>query len=106
MKWPDLNKHLKIDEIKAVEGIKTYLQRVYDEHHASGVLLGLSGGIDSAVLAALVVDSLGKNFVHLAYLFDQHSEQVCHRNARIVTDWLGLELEEKSIEPAMREMGV
>ncbi|MEE8568936.1 MAG: NAD(+) synthase [Anaerolineales bacterium] len=97
---------MRIDEVRAVEGIKTYLRRVYDASGASGVLIGLSGGIDSTVLSALAVQSLGKGSVHLAYLYDQHSEQTLRRNARRISAWLGLELEEKSIEPAMRKMGV
>ena len=101
-----LSTDLRIDEVRAVEGIKTYLRRVYDANGANGVLIGLSGGIDSAVLSTLAVQSLEKGSVYLAYLYDQHSQQTLRRNARRISAWLGLELEEKSIEPAMRKTGV
>ena len=101
-----LSTYLRINEASVVEHIKTYLRRICDADDASGVIIGLSGGIDSAVLSALAVQSLGKESVHLAYLYDQHSKLTLRRNARRISAWLGIELKEKSIEPAMRKMGV
>jgi NAD+ synthase len=68
--------------------------------------MGLSGGIDSAVLAALVVRSVGQDSVRTVYLYDRDSEKRFGLNARLVADWLGLELEARNIEPAMRDRGV
>jgi NAD+ synthase len=97
---------LRIDESRALEGIKTYIRSSLDRHHAGAVLLGLSGGIDSCVLAAIAVHALGKRFVHAAYLYDHVSSPRLRRNARLMSDRLGIELIEKSIEPEMRRMGV
>jgi NAD+ synthase len=97
---------LAIDEDRATRCISTYIQNVVQQQVVQGVLIGLSGGIDSALLAALAVHSLGKDFVHLAYLYDQHSTKQLRTNARRISSWLGLELEEISIEPAMRQKGV
>jgi len=97
---------LWIDEARTLEGIKTYLRKVFNEQPANAVILGLSGGIDSCLLSAIAVETLGKHSVRAAYLYDQHSGHDLHRNARLVSDWLGIELEEKSIESDMRERGV
>jgi len=97
---------LRIDEAGTLEGIKTYLRKTLHKQSASAVLLGLSGGIDSCLLAAIAVEALGEHSVRAAYLYDQHSGQELHGNARLVSDWLGIELAEKSIEPVMRERGV
>ncbi len=97
---------LRIDEERTVEAIASYLQDLYHRRSVSGALIGLSGGIDSAVLATLATHTLGKDSVHVAYLYDRDSERGLALNARRVAKWLGLELETHSIEPAMRERGL
>jgi NAD+ synthase len=101
-----MSEYLKIDERRTLENIEGYVQHLYEKNAANGVLIGLSGGVDSSVLSALAVNALGAGSVHMAYLYDQHSDRMLRRSARMVSEWLGLELEERSIEPAMREMGV
>lgn len=101
-----MSKYLRIDERRTIERIEGYIQHLYKKNAANGVLIGFSGGVDSSVLSALAVNALGAGLVHIAYLYDQHSDQMLHRNARMVSEWLDLELDERSIEPVMREMGV
>ena len=51
-----------------VLGLRDYV----DNNRFPGVVLGLSGGVDSALCAAMAVDALGKERVHavmLPYLF-------------------------------------
>ena len=103
---PTASTLLRIDEERTVEAIASYLQDLYHRRSVSGALIGLSGGIDSAVLATLATHSLGKDSVHVAYLYDRDSEMGLALNARRVAKWLGLELETHSIEPAMRERGL
>ena len=45
-------------------GLKDYVEK----NRFPGVVLGLSGGIDSAVVAAMAVDALGKERVHCVML--------------------------------------
>jgi NAD+ synthase len=103
---PSLSRYLRIDEERTVERFVDHLQDLSEKHAASGVLIGLSGGIDSSVLSTLAVNALGKDSVHLEYLYDQHSGRELRHNARLVSEWLGIELKERSIEPAMREAAV
>lgn len=105
-KWHRHKEILRIDESRAVEAIAVYLRKICDQYSASGVLFGLSGGIDSAVLAALAIRSLGRDSVHVTYLFDRDSQRELGLRARMVADWLGLELETRSIEPVMWERGI
>ena len=53
---------MEITEIytKLVNGIRTFVQQA----HAGKVVIGLSGGIDSALVACLAIDALGKENVH------------------------------------------
>lgn len=101
-----MSSYLRINEKKTVESFVDYLQDLSEEHATSGILIGLSGGIDSSLLSTLAVNALGKDSVHLEYLYDQHSGHKLRQNARLMAEWLGIELQEQSIEPAMREAGV
>ena len=97
---------LRIDEERAVAAVAEYLHDLCARHSARGVLAGLSGGIDSAVLVSLAVRSLGENFVHAMYLYDRDSERDLGINAQRVAHWLGIELEAESIESERGEGGI
>jgi NAD+ synthase len=103
---PTIDELLSIDEERAVEAIAVYIRGLCEQHSADGIQMGLSGGIDSAVLAALAVRAVGKDSVHAAYLYDRESGKELNASARLVADWLGLGLETEDMEPALREKGV
>ncbi|MFO1532089.1 MAG: NAD+ synthase [Thermoplasmatota archaeon] len=70
--------------------IVAFLQHHVEGAHAKGVVVGVSGGLDSAVVAALAVRSLGTESV-LAIMLpspDSHPEDAEH--ARLVCDSIGL----------------
>lgn len=100
------NLSLKIDAQRAVTGIQDHIQNLVSKYSARGVLIGLSGGIDSSVLSALAVRALGKDSVHLSHLYDRDSERESRHKAQLVANWLGLGLEVRNIEPPMRERGI
>lgn len=64
----------------------------------SDVVLGLSGGVDSAVTAAIAVQALGPERVRALYLPSRYSSQTSRRDAKAVARELGIRLEEHSIE--------
>jgi NAD+ synthase len=97
---------LRIDEERAVAAVAEYLHGLCARHAVGGVLAGLSGGIDSAVLVGLAARSLGASSVHALYLYDRDSERALGANARRVADWLGIELEIRSIETGRGGEGV
>lgn len=97
---------LKIDEQCTTETIQTRLKNLLERYSAGGVLIGLSGGIDSTVLATMAVSALGSASVHAAYLFDRDSEKKIGSNARQVAGGLNIELQEKDIEPILYQMGI
>lgn len=103
---PSASPLLRIDESRTAKAIEGYIRDLLHKRSARGVLIGLSGGLDSAVLSALAVRALGKDLVHVAYLFDRDSEPESERKARVVADWLDLDLEVQDIQPAMREKRV
>ena len=72
-----------------VLGIRDYVHKNGFEQ----VVLGLSGGIDSALVAALAADALGPENVRCAYLPSEYSSDESLRDARAVADGLGAPLD-------------
>jgi NAD+ synthase (glutamine-hydrolysing) len=65
------------------------------------VVLGLSGGIDSALVACLAVDALGPERVSVAIMPSPYSAGETQADARALADNLGVERLELDIAPAM-----
>jgi NAD+ synthase len=66
-----------------------------------GVLLGLSGGIDSAITAAVAVDALGADRVRAVMLPSPYTSQMSLDDAAAIAETLGIRYDTVSIEPAM-----
>jgi NAD+ synthase len=66
-----------------------------------GVLLGLSGGIDSAISAAVAVDALGAERVRAVMLPSPYTSRMSLDDAAEIARNLGIRYDTVSIEPAM-----
>lgn len=66
-----------------------------------GVVVGLSGGIDSALTAAVAVDTLGADRVHCVMMPSPFTSDESLEDATEVARLLGVALDHVSIEPAM-----
>jgi NAD+ synthase len=66
-----------------------------------GVILGLSGGIDSALSAAIAADALGPDRVHCVMMPSPYTSQESLDDAAECADLLGMRLDTVGIEPAM-----
>jgi NAD+ synthase (glutamine-hydrolysing) len=74
--------------------------RDYVEKNGFGdIVLGISGGIDSAVTAAICVDALGAERVHTISMPSRYSSQETRDDARLVSERLGVDFREIPIEP-------
>jgi NAD+ synthase len=67
-----------------------------------GVILGLSGGIDSALTAAIAVDALGADRVRAVMMPSPYTSGESLEDAAEVARLLGIRCDTISIEPAMR----
>lgn len=65
------------------------------------VLIGLSGGLDSALCAAIAVDALGADKVRCVMMPSQYTSTESLEDARQVTALLGLSYESIAIDPAV-----
>ncbi|MDA0358871.1 MAG: NAD+ synthase [Proteobacteria bacterium] len=70
-----------------------------------GVLLGLSGGIDSALVAALAVDALGAEAVHAVMMPSAFTSQESLDDAAEMGAALGIRLDTIAITPAIDALG-
>jgi NAD+ synthase (glutamine-hydrolysing) len=64
------------------------------------VLIGVSGGLDSSIVAAIAVDALGADHVHAAAMPSRFSSEGSIADARALADNLGIDLRVIPIEPA------
>jgi NAD+ synthase (glutamine-hydrolysing) len=79
-------------------GVRDYV----DKNGFERVVLGLSGGIDSALTACVAVDALGPERVACAVMPSPYSSEETQRDARRIAENLGIERFELSLEGAMR----
>jgi NAD+ synthase len=73
--------------------------------HKRGVVLGLSGGVDSSVCAALAVRALGAKRVFGILMPEAESASVSAERGRRVAEQLGIPHELKNIGPAVAAAG-
>src|SRR5688572_17960682 len=70
-----------------------------------GIVLGLSGGIDSSVTAALAVRALGKGRVFGILMPERHSESESRVLGQLVADSLGMSCIEENISGILEAVG-
>jgi NAD+ synthase len=70
-----------------------------------GVVLGLSGGIDSALTAAVAVDALGADRVRCVMMPSRYTSQDSLDDAAGVARMLGTQLDSVAIEDAVAAFG-
>jgi NAD+ synthase (glutamine-hydrolysing) len=66
------------------------------------VIIGLSGGVDSALTAAIACDALGPENVIGVRLTSRHTSAESLEDAGLVAELLGMQLQDYSIEPPHR----
>ena len=72
---------------KIVEFIRDY----FESNHLGGVVIGISGGKDSGVVAGLFTEALGKENV-LGVTLPCHSKESDKKDALLVSDYYGFEM--------------
>jgi NAD+ synthase len=82
-------------------GLRDYV----DKNRFPGVVLGLSGGIDSALSAAVAVDALGKDRVRCVMLPSRFTANESLEDARGCADLLGTSYEIVPIETVVNAFG-
>ena len=79
------------DAEKEVNGIVSFIRDYYEKNHLKGVVLGISGGKDSGVAAALFAKALGSENV-VGVTMPAHTDESCRNDAKLVAEKYGFEL--------------
>ena len=82
-----------------VLGLRDYVHK----NNFSGVLLGLSGGIDSALTLAIAVDALGADKVHAVMMPSEFTADISIADSREMVAILGVEYTELPIKPLFEQ---
>jgi NAD+ synthase (glutamine-hydrolysing) len=77
-----------------VLGVRDYVKK----NHFSSVLLGLSGGIDSALTCCIAVDAVGAENVHAVLMPSRYTSKMSIEDAYVQAQLLGVKTSEISIE--------
>ena len=78
-----------------VMGVRDYVEK----NRFPGVLLGLSGGVDSALTLAIAVDALGADRVRAVMMPSQYSASISLEDAREMAGIVGVRYDEIAIGP-------
>lgn len=97
---------LTIDPHQTIAEIGSFIRDHFRELNRKVALIGLSGGLDSSLMASLSVHSLGKDQVKLYYLPERDSKPLHRRHAILLAEKLDTELKIIKITPALRALHV
>jgi NAD+ synthase len=99
-------KVLELDAPQVTRQIEQRIREIVHHHlRRKGVAIGLSGGIDSSVTAALCARALGKDRVLGVLMPEKDSSQDSLRLANLLTSTLGIESVVENIGPALEALG-
>lgn len=82
-----------------VIGLRDYVNK----NGFNGVLLGLSGGIDSALTLAIAVDALGADHVHAVMMASEFTADISVADSREMVNLLGIQYDELPIKSLFNE---
>jgi NAD+ synthase/NAD+ synthase (glutamine-hydrolysing) len=89
-------------EAEAYEALKTGVRDYIAKNRFPGAIIGLSGGIDSALTLAIAVDALGADRVRAVMMPSPYTAQMSLDDSREMVRRLGVRYDEIAIEPAMK----
>jgi NAD+ synthase len=92
---------LELDWAAEADRIGAALRRQLREIRRKGVVLGLSGGIDSSVTAAVAVRTLGPERVFAIFMPEADSDPLSLELGRLLADHLGIRSVLEDIAPAL-----
>lgn len=96
---------LKIDGAAEIERIVAALREQLRGMRKRGLVLGLSGGVDSSVSVALAVRAVGAKNVFCLFMPENDSDPESLRLGRLVAETFGVQAVVEDIGPSLQAMG-
>lgn len=98
-------RELAFEALREAGRIEAFIAAAVRDRRATGVVVGLSGGIDSAVVAALCARALSPARVFALFLPERDSAPASAADARAVAEAFGFPLREEDLTPALEALG-
>lgn len=102
----NLKNLLKINAQTEKKKIIQFIKKNIKQLNKDGVIIGLSGGLDSSTCAYLLVEALGKKKVLGLILPERDSAKINMEHARMVAKNLGIKTIEIDISETLKKIGV
>lgn len=100
-----LSKFVQLDHAKEVERIGSFIRESLRKTlHRRGLVVAISGGIDSSVSAALAVQALGPKKVFGILMPETDSSSTSLERGKALAEHLGIEYTVQNIAPALEAM--
>lgn len=96
---------LELDVKKEINRLTKYIRSNMEKMNREGIVVGLSGGIDSALIAALCVKAVGKENVLGVILPEKDSSSISSELAEREVKRLGIESTKIDITPVLKTFG-
>lgn len=93
---------LRSDEAEVYSALVTGVRDYIGKNDFPGAIIGLSGGIDSALTLAIAVDALGADKVRAIMMASPYTAQMSLDDSQALVDKLGVQYDQIPIEPAMQ----
>lgn len=101
----NIPQELRIEPSVICKDIEDLIKKTVKKLNRDGAVIGLSGGLDSAVAAALAIRSLGKENVKLVNMPERDSKRIHRKHAKILAKHFGIRLKTIRLTPILRKTG-
>lgn len=95
-----------MDIAKTIDRLQQFIQTEVQKQHKDGVIIGISGGVDSAVCAYLSIGALGKDRVLGIILPERDTDHQSVKDAILVCNALGIEYKKVNMTAILAEIGI
>jgi len=102
VKYLDIDLSINPEEVSTV--IKDFIKTYIETSGCTGVVIGLSGGVDSAVTAILCKDALGKKNTKCVFLPDETTPKTDFKHHELVIKKFDLLCAKKDITSLVKQM--
>lgn len=95
---------IPLQEDRIYQALVLSVRDYIEKNRFPGVLVGVSGGIDSALTLAIAVDAIGKDRVHAVLMPSRYTADISLHDAKELANNLNVSSEIISIEPAYQSL--
>ena len=88
-----------------MDEIINFIRDSVTKYGYKGAVIGISGGIDSAVVGKLAVEALGKEKIFGLLMPERDSSRDTIKDSKLVAKFLGIDFKVKNISSALRAIG-